>query len=209
MIITRQELEALVPEVGTAINLMQSSYEDLQTARKLYTVIDKAYYNVFPTESEMVYDKGSVSVLRSGFCHSGVEIASRGMRFPDFRVDAASGVDIEKKNAENACKAALEWVIKESGFQNVYQKSKENWAKFGDAYRRPYARKLPNGKYWPQYEKLDPNFLLLDPDATQMWSENVADSASYYGYSQILDERQVIVRFGKEILPFLGTKGGL
>jgi len=200
MIITRQRFEEIVPEIKTALSLMNSSYEDLQTARKLYKVIDKAYYNVFPGPDEMSYDSKSVDVLRSGFCHSSVEISSRGMRFPDFHVDASSSVAIERQNAENAAKAVLEWVIKESGMQNVYQKSKESWAKYGDAYRRQYARKLPNGKYWPQYERLDPNYLLLDPDATQVWSENTADSASYYGYTQILDERQVIKKYGQGII---------
>ena len=200
--IEQEEMINLFPEIARAKKLLMTSMDDLRTARLLYKAIDKAYYNVFPDISELEFDKNSVDALKSGFCYTAVEISGRGLKFPTFDIDVQNKLS-KSLNIKNLAKAVLEWNIVESGFDNIYEESKEPWAKDGDAYRRPFLRPIGNGKYWPQYEDLDPNFVLLDPDCKKIFSETYSDSAMYWGYTQMPDENQIIDKYGEEVLKHL------
>jgi len=203
--VDKLEIYEHLPNLEEITALMQTAYEDLQQRRKLYDKINEAYYNIFPEDNAMEYNKRSTDILKSGFCHSAVEIASRGMKMPIFTTQASSTEGNDKVNAQEGAKAALEWIVKESGFQNTYDQSKEHWAKYGDAYRRQYVRPIKGqeGRYWPQHELLDPYYVLLDSSATQVWSQNPADSITYYGYTQIYDKKQLKKEVGPEMMEFI------
>lgn len=186
------------PVIKEMLDDLDSGMDNLRSVRTEYDLLDNNYYNTFSDKLEFT-DKDA-NILKSGMCYSAVEIAMRGLLFPTFRTETLDKNGYEEMNAAAVSKALLEWTHRESGFINAYQESKEEWAKAGDGYRRPYLEPLGEGRFWPQYETLDPRNILLDPECRLVWSKNIANSASFWGYTDILDEKSMKRRFGSKIM---------
>lgn len=186
-----------IPEIKEALANLEAAYDDLRENRTQYDLLDDNYYNTF--SEQLNFDDKDANILRSGMCYSSVEIASRGMLFPTFRVETMDKTGKDAMNAAAVAKSLIEWAHRESGFINAFQESKEEWAKAGDGYRRPYLEDIGDGRFWPQYESLDPRNVLLDPECRLVWSKSVARSASYWGYTDIYDDLQLKRRFGRKV----------
>ena len=120
----------------------------------------------------------------------------------------------------------IEWMIRNTGFEDIYEESKERWVAYGDSYRRPYARKLKRSmkraekkrqkknpktieasktadvKMFPQYEDISGCNIIFDNTATHVTSENYADSISFFGFTKIYSREDLIRRFGTWILEY-------
>ena len=186
------------PDIRIALDNLEAGYDDLEDARTEYDEVDTAYYNTF--SDQLNFSVSEANMLRSGMCYSAVEIASRGMLYPVFKVETLNKSGFEERNYASMAKAALEWVQRESGFIDAYQESKEEWAKCGDAYRRPYVEDLGKGEYWPQYETLDPRNIILDPECRSVWNKSEAISASFWGHTIVYDEMKIKTLFGPKVL---------
>ncbi len=196
-----------LPYVKEALANLRPSFDELKAYRTKEEEVDKSYNNVF--SGAKTASLNAAGVLRSGFCHVAVEQAMRGMLMPVFRTDAVNRTGMESKNAQALSKGVMEWYIKESGFSSAYIDSKEEWAKSGDSFRRPFLLPMKKkGQYWPQYEDLDPGSMLLDISGAVIWSETISRSMSFVGYTQIYTDAQVKREFGKEALK-LATEGAM
>ncbi len=204
--------------------LLQRNYSELQGFRSLYKKLKVAKDNPFTPDLRLTNKSQTPSILKSHFISTAVEVFTRGMAFPEYKIHSKTRSKIEERNRESVAKAVMEWMIRSVGFEDIYEESKEKWIAFGDAYRRPYARPLkrrlkrataraarenPQPKdaperirMFPQYEDISGTNLIFDNTATHITSENAADSISFYGHTRMYSKEDVIRRWGKWILEY-------
>lgn len=204
--------------VKEALDLMRAAYNELQTYRGVFKVLNKAYDNPTDVNIGLTTRTQTPDIMRSHFISTASEVFGRGMRFPEFKIEAKSRTNPEIKTKESVAKSVIEWAIRSTGFEDIYQESKHNWTSFGDSYRRPYAIDLkrtnrrankgakPPGsggnQMYMQYEDIDGTDLMFDMSAKYIKSENEADSISWWAKTKIYNSRSLKRRFGKDILKY-------
>ena len=203
--------------VKAALDNMKPAYEELQSFRQEYKLLHNAYYNSFENNLQLDSDTKNPKILRSHFIATAAEIFSRGMNFPVFKIEAKARSDEDIKTKESIAFSLIEWGIRSSGYEDIYQESKYDWTAFGDCYRRPYARRIhrrnkrankktksynqkSTARMVMQYESLEQTSLLFDNSARYIHSNNTADSISWWARTQIYDEQSLVRRFGSWIL---------
>lgn len=177
------------------------AYQELQDHREDYDKIQGGNDNIYNTDAGDI--KKNPNLLCSGMIAEGVDIFSRGMKFPTWEIDAIATSGAESLTKTSLLRAALNWMIRESGFEEAYRDSKEPWALHGDAYRRPFKKKIGEGKWYPQYELVSSKQLLLDTESTELWSKTMSKSSSWVANIEIYSKSQIKRRFGKDILEYI------
>ena len=207
------------PVVRKAYLSMQAAYKDLQTFRSNVIPLKTAYYNPFIPDTTLTVKTTKPNILRSHFIPTASEEFQNGMRFPEFKIEAKDRTSDKSKTLESMAMSVIEYGIRISGFEDVYQESKFRLSAFGDSYRRPYATKVnkrkKRGEKTPksylarsgdemrmQYEDLNGENLLFDVYAIAIKSENIANSISWWGHTQIYNENSLVRKFGKWILKY-------
>ncbi len=186
------------PAIADIREYLEDAYPDLQRFRALHEVLWKYRDNGYDDET---YDaKKEANLLRAQTTFEAEDIISSGLRFPDFRVDAANVNDKKSEENQTIANAVMNWMIRMTGFETAYNESKQDMIVSGDGYRRPFQIKMANGSWFPQYEDLSPTEMLLDVDATDLWSETRGRASSWVARLVVYSEGQAIMRFGKEVV---------
>ncbi len=215
------------PKIKEIYELLNENYIELQNFRKKYNKLKVAKNNPFTGNLSMDTKSQNPNILRSHFISTAVEIFARGMAFPVHKIDAKKPGLLENRNKQAVARAVNAWMIRSTGFEDIYEESKDRWISYGDSYRRPYARRLKRTmrrankkleeknpkpinreeqeeeiKMFPQYEDVSGYNLIFDNTATHVTSENYADSISFFGYTKIYTREDLIRRFGKWVLEY-------
>jgi len=189
------------PELEALKARLEDSYRDLQEYRQRHDKIQAANDNAFDIDVGDA-DKNP-NVIRSSSVKEGVDIFTSGMKFPEWDIRPIVVNGAESRTMASLAKAVIDWMIIESGFEEIYDDSKEPMVLHGDVYRGPFKKKLGKGVWMPQYEESDGYNVLLDTNSTELWSKTISKSSAMLGKVKILSEEQVIMRFTKDVLPFI------
>ena len=190
-----------IPALMEISRYLERSYTDLQEYRIKHDKIQKGYDNAYDMDISSI--EKDPDLIRSSTMKEGVDIFTSGMTFPEWDVRPIVVNGAESRTLASLASAVINWMIIESGFEEVYIDSKEPMVLHGDVYRGPFKKKLRKGQWFPQYEENDGYYILLDTDSTEVWSKTVAKSSARIAKIKIITESQVIMRFTKEVLPFI------
>lgn len=177
---------------------LTDAYSDTQAFRVLYKALWKYRDNGY--DDEPYNPKGETNMLRSQFCLEAEDIFDKGIKFPDFRVDAVNINDKKSEEDQSITDSLLRWMVRMTGFEAAYNESKTESIVSGDAYRRPFMQSMSNGKWFPQYEDIDPTELILDIDSTDIWSETSGRGSSWIARARVCSRGQAIMKFGEELV---------
>jgi len=190
-----------IPALQEISNYLESSYTDLTAFRDQYDTIQKANDNAF--DIEINDEKKDPDLIRSSIIKEGVDIVTGAMIFPEWNVLPIVTNGAEAISLASMASAALDWMIIECGFEESYKDSQEPMALHGDSYRRPFKKKIADGKYFPQYEECDGRDVLLDTNSVELWSKTIGKRSSFAGKIKIYSTSQIKMRFGSEILKYI------
>lgn len=199
------------PVIKKRLEELRRAYTELQSWRGEYERLKKSYENVFSQVKSKEQLLKDPNIIKSHFTNTAVEIFIRGMRFPDISITPEDHLDPEDLTMASLATSYLHVLLRLTGFEEIYNESKEDWASYGDAYRRPFKRRLkqrgkPQGnKMYPQYEDMRSVDMILDIDSVLMTSESVSKSATFAAYTRIYSEGQIIKEFGREIIEHISV----
>lgn len=191
--------------IGEALEILEDgAFNNMLSYRGTYDLLKTSYDNIFEKDLTMDENTLRTQILKSPLCRIQVDVMKREIEFPTFDVEAInrSQFDVESRNKKNITKALIEFFVKSSGFEEVFQESKEEWIWVGDAFRRPTLRPNRNkeGQSLFSYEDISGRNLMIDPQSRNVQSESIVKSAQYYGHTQIYSERALVTKYGKWIL---------
>lgn len=187
-------------------DLTGGAKDNMNNYRKTRNQLEQYLFNVFDGEIGIDSKTKKTKLIKGHQCYTETQIFSRRTNLPVIDIEPInrSKTALKEKTRASMVKALDEWFVRVAGVESVFEEGKLWLFGFGDFNIRPFLTKTgKENVFFPAVEDIKSENLLIDPNATYIFSESKSKQAQFYGYTQQYPKANLVDRFGEWILDYV------